>query len=135
MLVGRDLDVGEVTGPHGSARVLLPLPDWDDYVALSVRRAHRDGRGHAQVRRRLERLLRDLIALAPASRRAPLQLRLDRLARLPGECTRRGKPGGMVTLAIIAVVIVAWSAFSRPLDRRGITSALVFTVAGFIAGA
>ena len=41
----------------------------------------------------------------------------------------------MVTLAVIAVVIVAWSAFSRPLDRRGITSALVFTVAGFVAGA
>ncbi len=41
----------------------------------------------------------------------------------------------MVTVAIVAVVILAWSAFSRPLDRRGITSALVFTAAGFIAGA
>ena len=41
----------------------------------------------------------------------------------------------MVTLAIIAVVILAWSAVSRPLDRRGITSALVFTAARFVAGA
>ena len=41
----------------------------------------------------------------------------------------------MVTVAIIAGVILVWSAFSRPLDRRGITSALVFTVAGFVAGA
>ena len=43
-LVGRDLDVGVVTGPHGSARVLLPLPDWADYVVAVLRRAHRDGR-------------------------------------------------------------------------------------------
>ncbi len=41
----------------------------------------------------------------------------------------------MTTLAIIALIIIAWSAFSRPLDRRGITSALVFTAAGFVVGA
>jgi len=80
MLIRRDLDVREVTGPRGSARVLLPLPDWDDYVALSFDELIEMGADHVQVRRRLERLLRDLIALAPASRRAPLQLRLDGLA-------------------------------------------------------
>ncbi|HTX70656.1 MAG TPA: cation:proton antiporter [Thermoleophilia bacterium] len=41
----------------------------------------------------------------------------------------------MTSLVTIAAIIIAWSAFSRPLDRRGITSALVFTAAGFIAGA
>ena len=66
-------------GPKGNARVLLPLPDWEDYVALSVDELIDMGAGHVQVRRRLERLLRDLIALAPASRRAPLQTRLDAL--------------------------------------------------------
>ena len=80
MLVGRDLDVGEVTGPSGNARVLLPLPRWDDYVALAFDELIEMGADHVQVRRRLERLLRDLIALAPASRRAPLQRRLDGLA-------------------------------------------------------
>ena len=80
MLIRRDLDVREVTGPRGSARVLLPLPVWDDYVALSFDELIEMGADHVQVRRRLERLLRDLIALAPASRRAPLQLRLDGLA-------------------------------------------------------
>jgi len=79
MLVDRDLDVGEITGPHGSARVLLTLPDWDDYVALAVDELAEEGAGHTQVRRRLERLLRDMIALAPASRRPPLQARLDDL--------------------------------------------------------
>ena len=41
----------------------------------------------------------------------------------------------MVAAAIIVAIIIAWSAFSGPLDRRGITSALFFTVAGFLVGA
>jgi len=80
VLIRRDLNVREATGPHGSARVLLSLPDWDDYLALSFDEVIEMGADHVQVRRRLERLLRDLIALAPASRRAPLQRRLDGLA-------------------------------------------------------
>ncbi len=40
----------------------------------------------------------------------------------------------MVGLATIAVVIIVWGAFSAPLDRRGVTSAIVFVVAGFLAG-
>jgi uncharacterized membrane protein len=80
MLVGRDLDVGEITGPRGGTRVLLPLPDWDDYVALSVDEIIEAGADHVRIRRRLERLLKDLIALAPESRRASLQLRLEDVA-------------------------------------------------------
>ena len=41
----------------------------------------------------------------------------------------------MLALVIVAAIIVAWSAFSGPLDRRGVTSAIVFTIAGFVAGA
>ena len=41
----------------------------------------------------------------------------------------------MVAAAIIVAIIIIWSAFSGPLDRRGITSALFFTVAGFVFGA
>jgi NhaP-type Na+/H+ or K+/H+ antiporter len=40
----------------------------------------------------------------------------------------------MAALACVAVIIVLWGMVSRPLDRRGVTSALVFTVAGFIVG-
>jgi sodium/hydrogen antiporter len=40
----------------------------------------------------------------------------------------------MVALATIVAIIVVWGVFSRPLDRRGITSALVFTAAGFVVG-
>lgn len=79
ILVGRDLDVGELTGPRGNARVLLPLPSWDDYVALAVDEIVEVGAGQARIRLRVERLLRDLIAVAPLSRRPPLQARLDGL--------------------------------------------------------
>jgi NhaP-type Na+/H+ or K+/H+ antiporter len=33
------------------------------------------------------------------------------------------------------VIVIVWSLVSRPLDRRGITSALFFTAAGFVVGA
>ena len=41
----------------------------------------------------------------------------------------------MVGLATIMVIILVWGAVSRPLDRRGVTSAIVFVGAGFMAGA
>ena len=80
MLVGRDLQVGEITGPRGNVRVRLTLPDWDDYVALAVDEIVEAGAGHARIRQRVERLLRDLLAVAPASRRDPLCSRLEDLA-------------------------------------------------------
>jgi uncharacterized membrane protein len=80
MLVGRDLDAGEITGPHGRTRVLLALPAWDDYVALAVDEIVDAGADNVRIRRRVECLLRELIALAPESRREPLQARLDELA-------------------------------------------------------
>jgi NhaP-type Na+/H+ or K+/H+ antiporter len=40
----------------------------------------------------------------------------------------------MVALGTIAVIIILWSTFSRPLDRRGITSAMVFMAAGLAVG-
>ena len=80
MLVGRDLDAGEITGPHGRTRVLLALPSWDDYVALAVDEIVDAGADNVRIRRRVECLLRELTALAPESRREPLQARLDELA-------------------------------------------------------
>ena len=80
LLIGRDLDVGEITGPNGRMRVLLVLPSWEDYVALAIDEIVEAGAGQVRIRRRVARLLRDLLALAPPSRRAPLQVRLDELA-------------------------------------------------------
>lgn len=39
-----------------------------------------------------------------------------------------------VALITIAVILVAYAAVSRPLDRRGVTSAMVFTAAGLAVG-
>lgn len=41
----------------------------------------------------------------------------------------------MVALATIVAIMVVWGVVSAPLDRRGVTSAIVFTGAGFLAGA
>ena len=41
----------------------------------------------------------------------------------------------MAALATIVAIIVLWGFVSRPLDGRGITSAIVFTAAGFVVGA
>lgn len=40
----------------------------------------------------------------------------------------------MLPVAVMAAVIVLWSAFSAPLDRRRATSALAFAVAGLVLG-
>jgi NhaP-type Na+/H+ or K+/H+ antiporter len=40
----------------------------------------------------------------------------------------------MVALATITVIIIVWGAVSAPLDRRGVTSAIVFVGAGFVIG-
>ena len=39
-----------------------------------------------------------------------------------------------VALITIAVILVAYGAVSKPLDRRGVTSAMVFTAAGLAVG-
>ena len=40
----------------------------------------------------------------------------------------------MVALGSIAVIVILWSVVSKPLDRRGITSAMVFMLAGLAIG-
>ena len=40
----------------------------------------------------------------------------------------------MISLIVIAAILIAYATFSRPLDERGVTSALVFMVAGLLVG-
>ncbi|WP_162256574.1 sodium:proton antiporter [Agromyces sp. Soil535] len=40
----------------------------------------------------------------------------------------------MVAATTVLAIIIIWSVFSRPLDHRGITSALFLTAAGFVVG-
>ena len=78
-LMARDLDVNTVTGPQGPVRVVLLLPAWEDYVALSFEELIAAGAGLLQVRRRMARLLHELLAVVPESRRAPLTKQLELL--------------------------------------------------------
>ena len=40
----------------------------------------------------------------------------------------------MISLVVVAAIVIAYATFSRPLDKRGVTSALALMVAGLIAG-
>lgn len=59
--------------PAGLVRLLLPRPDWDDYVHLALDEIRRYGAGSIQVARRLTTLLRDLLECVPEERRPVLR--------------------------------------------------------------
>lgn len=53
-------------------RLVLPRPDWDDYVHLGLDEIRIAGTGQVQVMRRLRALVDDLAEVAPPARRAVL---------------------------------------------------------------
>ena len=78
-LLQRDLGAGRITDPDGASRILYLLPDWDEYVGLAIDEVIDSSSASTQARARIERLLADLIALAPPTRRDPLESRLLRI--------------------------------------------------------
>jgi uncharacterized membrane protein len=79
ILVARDLGVEVVDGADGAPRVVLKLPSWEDYVSVGLDEIIEAGLNSIQVRRRLGRLLEDLVAAAPAPHREPIERRLATL--------------------------------------------------------
>lgn len=67
------------TDRTGRVRVILPRPDFDSYVRLSLDEIRFYGAGSVQIVRRLRFLLEDLLAVAPPSRRAELRRQLHAL--------------------------------------------------------
>ena len=63
----------------GEGAVVLPRPDWPSYVALACDEIRRAGKGQMQVQRRMRGMLEDLLTLASAERRRPLQEQLELL--------------------------------------------------------
>lgn len=57
----------------GGLVVILPRPDWDDYVALACDEIRRWGRDSLQVQRRLRAMLDDLLTIVPDERRPALE--------------------------------------------------------------
>jgi uncharacterized membrane protein len=78
-LCTRDLDVGHVAGADGHLRVILAMPNWGDFVALSCDEITLAARDAPAVLRRLEQLLAGLITLAPPARQPPLLERMHSL--------------------------------------------------------
>jgi uncharacterized membrane protein len=78
VMMSRQLAVGTVSAPDGQPRVLLRLPTWDDYVGVALDETIASSGSSEQVRRRVDRLLTELAAIAPAARREALQARRAR---------------------------------------------------------
>jgi uncharacterized membrane protein len=77
-MASRELAVGTVRAADGLTRVLLRPPTWEDYVGVALDETIEVSSAHGQVRRRLDRLLTDLVAIAPAGRQESLEARLER---------------------------------------------------------
>jgi len=73
-LIGRQFPDGRLHDEHGHPRVVLPVMQWSDYVALAFDEIRLAGAGSPQVARRLAEVLDDLLLVAPADRRPPLEM-------------------------------------------------------------
>lgn len=78
-LATRDLGDGVQCDAGGTARVLFPTPDWEDYVSVGLDEIRLYGTNAIQVSRRLVSLLQILIDEVPVTRRPALTERLQRL--------------------------------------------------------
>lgn len=78
VMLRRELEIGTVTAPDGQTRVLLRLPTWEDYVGVALDETIAMSDSSWQVRRRGDRLLTELVAIAPPGRLESLQARLER---------------------------------------------------------
>lgn len=79
LLANRRLDQGTIRDDHGTVRLIIPLPSWEDFLAVGLTEIRHYGTTSTQVMRRLRALLDDLIVDAPPSRRPALQEQLTYL--------------------------------------------------------
>jgi len=74
-LATRQLSVGQIAGSDGTIRVRLVLPTWDEYIAVALDEIIALRYVSPNVSARIRRLLDELTALAPPSRRPALDAR------------------------------------------------------------
>ena len=81
-LVGRrHLHNDTLFDANGALRLLLPIPEWDDFVQLAVSEIRLYGTGNFQVSRRMRAMIENLLESLPKSRRPALCRELDLLDR------------------------------------------------------
>jgi uncharacterized membrane protein len=85
-LAHRRLDRGTIRDAAGDARLVVPLPAWEDYLEAALTEIRQYGGTSAQVVRRLRAVLRDLLADAPHCRGPALERQLVALDRTIAGC-------------------------------------------------
>jgi uncharacterized membrane protein len=80
-LAHRNLDAAVVRDRSGSARLICPTPDWEDFVAIAVTEIRLYGASSPQVTRRLQAMLQTLLPLVPVERRPALDEQVALLHR------------------------------------------------------
>jgi uncharacterized membrane protein len=77
----RELGNEHVCDAQGRLRVVLPVPDWEDFVQLTCREIRIYGTENLQIARRLRAMIDNLEETLPECRRAALRLERDLLDR------------------------------------------------------
>jgi uncharacterized membrane protein len=77
-IVNRDLAGATINGSDGQPRLQLRLPTWDDYLTVAVDEIIATASSSWPVQRRVDRLLTELIAIAPTERAEALRARMER---------------------------------------------------------
>lgn len=78
---GRHLHDDGLYDTNGFLRVVIPTPDWQDFVQLAVSEIRLYGAANFQVSRRLRAMIENLLENLPESRRPALRRELDLLDR------------------------------------------------------
>ena len=75
----RRLDIGQIRDGSGASRVVVPMPTWDDFLALAFDEIRYCGATSVQVMRRMRALASDLTQALGPDRHAALTRYRDRL--------------------------------------------------------
>ncbi len=78
-LARRPFPSGEYRDEAGTVRLYVSHITWEGYVRLAFDEIRQTGANSAQITRRLKAALEDLLTVAPADRRAPLERQLELL--------------------------------------------------------
>jgi len=79
MLATRRLDHGDIRDEDGVIRLVVPLPSWQDFLAVAFTEIRQYGATSLQVVRRMRAVLEDLNADVPSPRRSAIREQLELL--------------------------------------------------------
>jgi uncharacterized membrane protein len=77
----RRLEIGASRDSHGTLRLVVPHPTWEDFLRLAFDEIRFCGATSVQVMRRMRALMSDLITALPEERRPALEHQRERLNR------------------------------------------------------